>query len=66
MSNVTGWAFGSEDAHHEIDSGITHQPFAPQIGDGEGVMRPSPRRLTRGIPGNIETQTDDWRRQRRG
>ena len=47
----------------EIDGGVLHRPFGPQIRDGKCEHRPSPRSLSRRISGNIEAKTDDRRRQ---
>ena len=57
--------FWSKDAQHEIHVGITHRPFVPQVGDSKRERRPSPRRQTRGVLGDVETKTDDWRWQGR-
>jgi hypothetical protein len=61
-SRRLGEVLRREDAHDEIDSGITHRPFGPHIRDGEGESRPPSRGLPRCILGDIETQTDARRR----
>jgi hypothetical protein len=60
-----GEVLWSKDADYEIDGVVMYRPFGPQIGDGECERWPSPRGVPRGILGDIETETDDRRGERR-
>jgi hypothetical protein len=57
-----GEVLRSKDADDEIDSGISHRPFGPQVRNSERQPRPPPRCLPRGLSGNIEAKTGDGRR----
>ena len=54
---------GREDAGYEIDGGIAHRPFGPQIGDSKSKHWPPPRSISRRSFGDIEANTHDRRCQ---
>jgi hypothetical protein len=65
-SRRLGKVLRSKDADYEIDGGVTHRPFGPQIRDGKREHPPPPRSLSRRISGNVEANTDDRRWERVG
>jgi hypothetical protein len=61
-----GEILGREDAYYEIDGGVLHRPFAPQIRDSKREPRPPPRSLSSRLSRNVEADTGDRRWERFG